>query len=74
MELAKAMEKEDGVEGAVRAFLKHLPQQMSDKCAPTKTSKLPPTKKASSHPPKKSSAQPPKRSSSFYISGCFGCS
>ncbi|KAK1428460.1 hypothetical protein QVD17_17295 [Tagetes erecta] len=82
VELAKTMEDEDGVEGAVRAFLKHLPQQMPDNCPPTKTSKLPPTKKSSSHPPKKSSAQPPKqssaqppkRSTSFYMSSCFGCS
>lgn len=29
VELAKAMETEDGVSGAVRAFLKHLPKKKS---------------------------------------------
>ncbi|KAF5822103.1 putative sterol 3-beta-glucosyltransferase [Helianthus annuus] len=77
VELAKAMENEDGVEGAVKAFLKHLPQQMPDAKPPqtkAKTSKLPPTKQPSSKPPKQSSPQPPKHSSSFSISSCFGCS
>ncbi|KAJ0792529.1 putative sterol 3-beta-glucosyltransferase [Helianthus annuus] len=79
VELAKAMENEDGVEGAVKAFLKHLPQQMPDAKPPqtktkAKTSKLPPPKQPSSKPPKQSSPQPPKHSSSFSISSCFGCS
>ena len=65
MELAKAMENEDGVEGAVRAFLKHLPIQNPDTKPPTKPSKA---------PKKQMSARPPKHSSSFSISGCFGCS
>nr|XP_043638337.1 sterol 3-beta-glucosyltransferase UGT80A2-like [Erigeron canadensis] len=30
VELAKAMENEDGVDGAVKAFLRHLPQNTSD--------------------------------------------
>ncbi|KAI3787878.1 hypothetical protein L2E82_00369 [Cichorium intybus] len=63
VELAKAMENEDGVEGAVKAFLRHLPRQMPD-CKPSSTK--PPTKP--------SKARPPKHSSSFSISGCFGCS
>ncbi|XP_076905344.1 sterol 3-beta-glucosyltransferase UGT80A2-like [Bidens hawaiensis] len=67
VELAKAMENEDGVEGAVKAFLKHLPQQMPDtKPSPIKTSKPPPAKQSSS--------RPPKHSNSFSITGCFGCS
>nr|GEV33293.1 sterol 3-beta-glucosyltransferase UGT80A2-like isoform X1 [Tanacetum cinerariifolium] len=64
VELAKAMENEDGVEGAVRAFLKHLPIQNPDTKPPSKSSKT----------PIKSSSRPPKHSSSFSISGCFGCS
>ncbi|XP_076906298.1 sterol 3-beta-glucosyltransferase UGT80A2-like [Bidens hawaiensis] len=67
VELAKAMENEDGVEGAVKAFLKHLPQQIPDaKPSPIKTSKPPPAKQSSS--------RPPKHSNSFSITGCFGCS
>nr|XP_043610112.1 sterol 3-beta-glucosyltransferase UGT80A2-like isoform X2 [Erigeron canadensis] len=73
VELAKAMENEDGVEGAVRAFLKHLPLQMPDKNPPTKPAKVPPTKPSKASPPKQSSSRPPKRSSSISISGCFGC-
>ncbi|KAK9057416.1 hypothetical protein SSX86_022251 [Deinandra increscens subsp. villosa] len=73
VELAKAMENEDGVEGAVKAFLKHLPQQMPDTKRPTKTSKLPPTKTPKPPPTKtpkpppatQSSSQPPKHSTSF---------
>lgn len=30
MELAKAMENEDGVAGAVKAFFKHLPHKKPD--------------------------------------------
>ncbi|KAI3526528.1 hypothetical protein L1887_05785 [Cichorium endivia] len=63
VELAKAMENEDGVEGAVKAFLRHLPRQIPD-CKPSSTK--PPTKP--------SKARPPKHASSFSISGCFGCS
>ncbi|KAI3682623.1 hypothetical protein L1987_82725 [Smallanthus sonchifolius] len=74
VELAKAMENEDGVEGAVKAFLKHLPQQMPDKNPPTKTSKPPPTKTSKPPPTKQTSSKPPKHSNSFSIAGCFGCS
>ncbi|XP_024974116.1 sterol 3-beta-glucosyltransferase UGT80A2-like [Cynara cardunculus var. scolymus] len=75
VELAKAMENEDGVEGAVKAFLKHLPCQLPDAKPQTKHSKLPPTTKHSELPPttKPSNSRPPKPSSSFTISGCFGC-
>ncbi|XP_071689407.1 sterol 3-beta-glucosyltransferase UGT80A2-like [Rutidosis leptorrhynchoides] len=81
VELAKAMENEDGVEGAVRAFLKHLPLQLPDKKPPTKPAKSPqtkpvPTKPTKSTPTKQSSSSLShrKQSSSFSISGCFGCS
>ncbi|CAI9288383.1 unnamed protein product [Lactuca saligna] len=68
VELAKAMENEDGVEGAVKAFLKHLPQQIPPDCKPSSTK--PPTKTK----PSKSKVPPPKHSASFSITGCFGCS
>ncbi|XP_023753188.1 sterol 3-beta-glucosyltransferase UGT80A2 [Lactuca sativa] len=68
VELAKAMENEDGVEGAVKAFLKHLPQQIPADCKPSSTK--PPTKTK----PSKSKVPPPKHSASFSITGCFGCS
>ncbi|XP_038974355.1 sterol 3-beta-glucosyltransferase UGT80A2-like isoform X1 [Phoenix dactylifera] len=35
VELAKAMESEDGVTGAVRAFFKHLPQELPPQTPPT---------------------------------------
>ena len=35
VELAKAIESEDGVDGAVRSFLKHLPQQRNSETMPT---------------------------------------
>ncbi|CAN6197592.1 unnamed protein product [Urochloa humidicola] len=35
VELAKAIESEDGVDGAVKSFLKHLPQQRNSEMAPT---------------------------------------
>ena len=35
VELAKAIESEDGVDGAVRSFLKHLPQQRDSETMPT---------------------------------------
>ncbi|KAJ9543476.1 hypothetical protein OSB04_023183 [Centaurea solstitialis] len=76
VELAKAMENEDGVEGAVKAFLKHLPHQLPECRPPAKHSKLPPTAKKSKVPPTKPSNPPPpkpKPSSSFTITGCFGC-
>ena len=34
VELAKAMESEDGVTGAVRVFLKHLPSSKADEDSP----------------------------------------
>ncbi|CAN6209965.1 unnamed protein product [Urochloa humidicola] len=34
VELAKAIESEDGVDGAVKSFLKHLPQQRNSEMAP----------------------------------------
>ncbi|KAM0865784.1 hypothetical protein ACQ4PT_043045 [Festuca glaucescens] len=37
VELAKAMESEDGVTGAVRAFLKHLPSSKADENSPPPT-------------------------------------
>ncbi|KAI3506906.1 hypothetical protein L1887_21537 [Cichorium endivia] len=40
VELAKAMEKEDGVDGAVKAFLKHLPMNMPDTDPPPAPSHL----------------------------------
>ncbi|KAJ1288393.1 hypothetical protein BS78_02G086100 [Paspalum vaginatum] len=35
VELAKAIEAEDGVDGAVKSFLKHLPQQRNSEATPT---------------------------------------
>ncbi|CAD6220208.1 unnamed protein product [Miscanthus lutarioriparius] len=35
VELAKAMESEDGVDGAVKSFLKHLPQKRDSETTPT---------------------------------------
>ncbi|KAG1362509.1 sterol 3-beta-glucosyltransferase UGT80A2 [Cocos nucifera] len=35
LELSKAMESEDGVTGAVKAFLKHLPQELPPQTPPT---------------------------------------
>ncbi|KAL4558590.1 hypothetical protein LXL04_036791 [Taraxacum kok-saghyz] len=40
VELAKAMEKEDGVDGAVKAFLKHLPMNTPDTDPPPPPSRL----------------------------------
>ncbi|KAI3760237.1 hypothetical protein L1987_50630 [Smallanthus sonchifolius] len=40
VELAKAMEKEDGVDGAVKAFLRHLPRGKSDSDPPSAPSGL----------------------------------
>ncbi|XP_071738119.1 sterol 3-beta-glucosyltransferase UGT80A2-like isoform X1 [Rutidosis leptorrhynchoides] len=40
VELAKAMEKEDGVDGAVKAFLRHLPREMPDTDPPPTSSGL----------------------------------
>lgn len=71
VELAKAMENEDGVEGAVKAFLRHLPRQIPD-CKPVTSTKPP---KAKPKPKAEAEVVPsPKHSSSFSISGCFGCS
>lgn len=58
VELGKAMEKEDGVTGAVRAFFKHYPRSKGQ----TK-----PEMKVEAEP----SSEP---SSLFSISRCFGCS
>ncbi|KAL7598839.1 hypothetical protein Lser_V15G24737 [Lactuca serriola] len=54
VELAKAMENKDGVEGAVKAFLKHLPQQIPPDCKPSSTKPRTKTK------PSKSKVTPPK--------------
>ncbi|PWA50186.1 UDP-Glycosyltransferase superfamily protein [Artemisia annua] len=40
VELAKAMENEDGVDGAVKAFLRHLPRNMPDTDPPPTSSGL----------------------------------
>lgn len=40
VELAEAMENEDGVTGAVKAFFKHLPQRKPDPDAVPVTSSL----------------------------------
>jgi len=40
VELAKAMESEDGVTGAVRAFLRHLPSKTEEQSPPQSSSFL----------------------------------
>jgi len=35
VQLAKAIESEDGVDGAVKSFLKHLPQKRDSEATPT---------------------------------------
>jgi sterol 3beta-glucosyltransferase len=40
VELAKAMESEDGVTGAVAAFLRHLPSKTEEKTQPQSSSFL----------------------------------
>ncbi|KAL5794849.1 hypothetical protein ACOSP7_003443 [Xanthoceras sorbifolium] len=57
VELAKAMETEDGVTGAVKAFFKHFPRP--------KTQPKP--------EPKSETEPSPEPSSCFSISRCFGC-
>ncbi|KAJ0052744.1 hypothetical protein Pint_01591 [Pistacia integerrima] len=58
VELAKSMEKEDGVTGAVKAFFKHFPHPKAQTKPETKDEAEP-------------SSEP---SSFFSISRCFGCS
>ncbi|GAB4841317.1 hypothetical protein Ancab_022043 [Ancistrocladus abbreviatus] len=58
VELARAMENEDGVTGAVKAFLKHLPPRKAER--------------GDSPPPSRFQLTPPP--SGFQLSRCFGCS
>ncbi|XP_059660237.1 sterol 3-beta-glucosyltransferase UGT80A2 isoform X2 [Cornus florida] len=67
VELAKAMESEDGVTGAVKAFFKHLPQRKPDP---------EPALAASSNLPQRKPDPEPAPATSIFssFSRCFGCS
>lgn len=60
VELAKAMEDEDGVTGAVKAFFKHLPRKAFFKHLPRKELEPDPAE--------------PTPSNFFSVRRCFGCS